>query len=821
MTIRGVPGVGKTRLARALTAGFESCVVPLAEAERLEDVALALQAAAGSEARDEASFLALGRALADEVELLVLDGAEQLRDELAGALPALLEGLAGTPVLITARRALDLPEERTFELGFLDPRAARELFLDRARRLDPRFAPDDDAVDDVVRALEGWPLALELAAGRAVRLGMASLDPGGASTDGQAFTALDRAIAWSWDQLDELESAALARLSALPLTWGRAQLEALLAPLGPPLELAERLRERSLLVHEPPAGTRVPRAVQRTGRARLDDSTLDALLARLAETLPVPDAPAAFGRPPTASAPRGLAHALLERALDRDDRALLERAWLALRPTYLRHGPYASWERLLGRVRDAVGVSTDPDGPDLMVRSALAELHGWRGRFAEAERLAAEILADVRSRGGHRELETVLLVRRGNALAALQRVDEGMACFDEAQRTAPPGRPALAAHLERERAQSMIVRDPTRAEAWVERALSVIRDLGDADLEAEALRWLAACRLAQGAVDAARDALSRAEALGGEPTGRHAALLRLTRGVLHHVEGALDDAEADYRAVETPLAEAQVPLLEGALQVLRGERCLEEGDDRAAEARLAHGLELLRPLGEPLSLSWALAALGVAHARRHRLASAERLLEDAHAVARRVDVPGLTAWLELRAHELALGRNGGRGAIEDARNAARPAEDTGGLVRVAMRLARRSLRARLERMHDEPSRPGLTVGPESRWFVRSDGEPVDLRRRPRLAMVLEAIVSARLADDVPGGWLSLDDLFATAWPGERAVAGSDRNRVYVSLSRLRRLGMDGLLESFSGRVRIAPEASVARADEASPPDAAR
>jgi DNA-binding SARP family transcriptional activator/predicted ATPase len=100
--------------------------------------------------------------------LLVLDNMEHVRD--AGeALCMLLRELPDLRLLVTSRLPLRVAPERVIQLDALDEEAALELIDRSIRRRGPRAKltdADRDALRDVVRLLDGLPLALELAAAR-------------------------------------------------------------------------------------------------------------------------------------------------------------------------------------------------------------------------------------------------------------------------------------------------------------------------------------------------------------------------------------------------------------------------------------------------------------------------------------------------------------------------------------------------------------------------------------------------------------------------------------------------------------------------------
>jgi len=141
LTLLGPAGVGKTRLAQALTAERTGRFVALDAASQLEAVRERVQ-----------------RSLRPpQPPLLVVDGCERLgRDAVAWldeAIPPLW------PVVATSRRELGWSGERCLEVLPLDPAAARRVFVDAAVRPLPAVH-----LDRVVARLGRLPGALRLAA---------------------------------------------------------------------------------------------------------------------------------------------------------------------------------------------------------------------------------------------------------------------------------------------------------------------------------------------------------------------------------------------------------------------------------------------------------------------------------------------------------------------------------------------------------------------------------------------------------------------------------------------------------------------------------
>jgi predicted ATPase/DNA-binding SARP family transcriptional activator len=278
VTLTGPGGVGKTRLAletaHALQrAGGRPGGVWFVELAAIQDPDLVPQVVAdalgltddlappgtGSPQRD-----ALDRvvgALASAPSLLVLDNCEHLLGAAAALVRTLLTDSADAHVLTTSREPLGLTGETIRPVpvlpvpgaGAADPPdelarvGAVRLFIDRVRASDPTFVLDETtgpAVAELCRALDGIPLAIELAASRVRTLGLepllARLDDrfrvltaGDRTADARQRT-LRAVVDWSWDLLEDAERVLLRRLSVF--TAG-ATVDAANAVAGDPIDL--------------------------------------------------------------------------------------------------------------------------------------------------------------------------------------------------------------------------------------------------------------------------------------------------------------------------------------------------------------------------------------------------------------------------------------------------------------------------------------------------------------------------------------------------------------------------------------------------------
>ncbi|MEV6194394.1 AAA family ATPase [Streptomyces sp. NPDC051920] len=241
VTVTGMGGVGKTRLATHAAAGAEPCDgVWHVDLSAVHDPALVEYAVAEALGLTDHTAKPPRRVLLDHVTghrlLLVLDGFEHLVDESASLVGELLRRAPGLRVLAVGRRPLGIAGERVFPLAPLDETDAVELFADRAAARVPGFALDEGNGADVrelCRRLDGIPLALELAAGRVGALSPAQLLArledrfrlltGGVRDAPPRHQTLRTAIGWSHELCTPEERLLWARLSVFA---GQFDLEA-------------------------------------------------------------------------------------------------------------------------------------------------------------------------------------------------------------------------------------------------------------------------------------------------------------------------------------------------------------------------------------------------------------------------------------------------------------------------------------------------------------------------------------------------------------------------------------------------------------------
>lgn len=267
VTLTGPGGVGKSRLAvesaRRSDLDDEQWMVDLAALPVGGDVTGAIAAAVGA---IETTIPAITQLLDDRRALLVVDNAEHVLQSTGAAVRALLEGCQGLCVLVTSREPLRIPGEKIVPVTPLigaESGDAVDLFAARAADARLGFEVDDrnrDAVERLCAALDGMPLALELAAARLDVMELDALagslldhavgDAGGvASVDAAGrHSSLAGAIAWSVALLTPTELPLLSQLARFAGTFDFEDIGAVCrVERADALATAVRLAQRSLL----------------------------------------------------------------------------------------------------------------------------------------------------------------------------------------------------------------------------------------------------------------------------------------------------------------------------------------------------------------------------------------------------------------------------------------------------------------------------------------------------------------------------------------------------------------------------------------------
>lgn len=276
LTLTGPGGTGKTRLAleiaRQAEPGFNDGAYFVALASLTDPdlipmtilETLRIKTAAGVDPLDHLRHHLEQRSL-----LLLLDNFEQLLDG-APSISDLLGAAPGLSLIVTSRSPLRVAGERELSvppLG-LPPQGAQlaaiagadgvRLFVSRAEAVNPDFQLDADNVESIsaiTRALDGLPLAIELAASRLrsltpelvlERLNNQLLSATASHLPARQQTIVNT-ISWSYDLLDERAKELFEQLSVFSGPFGLTEAEAVCEGSGDVLDGISNLTEQSLL----------------------------------------------------------------------------------------------------------------------------------------------------------------------------------------------------------------------------------------------------------------------------------------------------------------------------------------------------------------------------------------------------------------------------------------------------------------------------------------------------------------------------------------------------------------------------------------------
>jgi predicted ATPase/DNA-binding SARP family transcriptional activator len=267
VTLVGPAGVGKTRLAlevaRRLQPADGAWLVRLETARTPESVgdtvAVALHA-------NDAGEPALVERLRGAHVLIVLDNCEHVVDAVATLVHPLLRAGDGVRLLATSQLPLRVDGEYVYPVSPLPFPDAVELFAQRAAGHDPGFSAAENTatVEEVCRALDGLPLAIELAAARTRSLSLGEIsrrladrfsllrDPSSRRPERQS--SLAAAIGWSYELLFPDDQHGLWALAVFvggaPLDGVEHVVTALGVPNEAALDVVDRLVDRSLVTIE-------------------------------------------------------------------------------------------------------------------------------------------------------------------------------------------------------------------------------------------------------------------------------------------------------------------------------------------------------------------------------------------------------------------------------------------------------------------------------------------------------------------------------------------------------------------------------------------
>ncbi|MEM7092578.1 MAG: adenylate/guanylate cyclase domain-containing protein [Actinomycetota bacterium] len=271
-TLTGVGGTGKTRLALQAAAEVAHLYpggvwfVDFLAAEDFDEVVAQAASALGHVEPNASPLEALTRRVTGDRSLVVLDNCEHVLDAAAKVAIALARS-GDCTILATSREPLRVPAEAVRPLAPLDAgdnaAPALQLFIERARLVDPEFHADDERtaiILDICQALDGLPLAIELAAARTRTMSLGEIRERlserfqllrrGRRDDGR-HAGLRSTIEWSFEQLDDDVKEIARRSSVFSSRFSFPELVAICGDGFDEydlLDIVEDLVDKSLLV---------------------------------------------------------------------------------------------------------------------------------------------------------------------------------------------------------------------------------------------------------------------------------------------------------------------------------------------------------------------------------------------------------------------------------------------------------------------------------------------------------------------------------------------------------------------------------------------
>lgn len=853
VTITGLGGIGKSRfvaeIAERFASDFDASIVcDLSEARSRAELFDALGRALGclGAQRESTAVTVIAAALGQRGSaLLVLDNFEQLVAIATDVVEALLVQCPEARLLVASRERLRLDGELVFALEPLAlPRSASDassaaavaLFVDRARRARREFALTEsnaDAVVALVRALDGIPLAIELAAARAalldVRAMHARLDARlewlshGSRTASPRQSTMRGALDWSWNLLSPDDRLAFARCAVFRGAFDLTAAERVLADgrRAAVMDTLQSLLDQSLL---------------RT-RALPDGSDgFDLFLTvreyaseQLAALDPAQSTREAHARYFAERARAALAHRSPVQWLANDRENMLAAIEHAL-----AHGPTdALWAvlaldvTLSGHAFDAPSAVLD-EAIARVQRDAAADQHllGWlrylrvrsraleRGSYSDSERDDALFAVSVARTTGDRALESSAHRATAHLRLAGQRVEDALesavAAVDALDPDASPAlRGAAASTL-----GSVLVAcgQLDRAAVTLERALALHEQSGHEIYQGLTRAVLGVVCVERGDVERARACLLPQS----EGRDRSAAHAHGYLALLAHDQGALEDALAHYAQAAARFEEHGAAAYGASFAAYTALLWIERGEPSRARAAIERSIARIEEERSSLGIVPLLAAAVEAACgdREAALRQFDAIEAEYRANSDR-SLPVLLVLRELvtlssaRAAERA-GDGAAARALRERSLLTLDAHAPESARMVVLRVALRTVRAAMAQTGapvpandaDPRATEALVVHSAGDWFDPPGGERVELYARPVLRGLLRALVRSYAAD--PHAALPNSALIAAGWPGQKMKPESARARLHTALKVLRQLGLKDHLRAVSGGYVLDP-----------------
>ncbi|MEW6430523.1 MAG: protein kinase [Myxococcota bacterium] len=715
ITLLGPGGTGKTRLSlqfgQQLVSYFEAAgergrrrggvwFCDLTEATDVDSICGAVARALSVPLVPGDPVRQLGHAILARGEvLLVMDNFEQVVGCASETVEKWMRAAPQARFVVSSRELLRVPEETVFEVPPLrtpkeqevasaSASEAVQLFVERARAVRPNWEPieaDVAAIAEVVRQLDGMPLAIELAAARMSVLSPSQLvqrlprrfdllvDRRGA-TERQA--TLRGAIDWSWRMLTPAEASAMAQLSVFRGGFSAEAVEAVVSLEGglAPLELLMTLRAKSLVrayfPHGDDAQTRFGlfESIREYAKEKLagrpeEAGALErhaAFYLALGEKLSI-GAESSKAQLDALDLERDNLNAVFMRAqAEADDGGRALKAALALDPLLALRGPFKVHLAMLDA---ALAKETSDDAARAAGLEARGRARQARGRIAESEEdlLAmadlARTLGDV-AMEGRAESHLAMIERlKGQRGEARRRCERALALSERVGDRRMMGRTLsiLAGLL------SDMGRESEAMDTYNE-ALELHRAVGDRRYEGVTLANLGVQQQALGLLKPARANYQAALAIHRELGNRR------SEGISHINLGDLNadleqpgQARSHYESALAILREVGARRFEGVALVSLGSLFQQYGELDEAVAHYGEGVAILEETGDARYEGLGRAGLAAARALQGALDEAEEGMAEATRLLTDAGDPAFLDALDVyRAHlELAHARQTG------------------------------------------------------------------------------------------------------------------------------------------------------------------
>lgn len=802
ITVLGLSGVGKTQLVAHTLENEPACVfVPLGEEHGTRDDRLTSSVEGHARLFDPGQSAVVEQVLA-RTRFLVVENGERLRPGERSLLEAWLQRHRRLRVVVTSRVATEAELETLFfveslPLGPVDGSAVESpAFQLLGAVLRPHGGSYDERdLGEIARLVGGLPLALVLIAPTIATLGTAQTIVQLKDADGLAESStLAQSLVVAWENTP---SWMLEMLQSLSVCDGSFSLETVAVFAGTrATELVTSLRARSLLEVDRSEGRprfrihpivhkfvvhRTTAAQVATARAKLDRHMLDRATAcwfsspySLDREWVTGDSAILFGtlervRNASPAPPQDLAKAgLLALCMHgcgipiREPATFMEQ----LSAPAVLDALGERGECLLSRL---IGLTTFWTGGDEHTRW-LVRSQDLASKIGEGEG-QAELLFSATMQKCHQHLERRATDEAQNAAAKLKALLPQLAPMHYT------GRAKLLDALSQRHSADV---------DWLRKRFSEARRLVSEDGTAYQTAWLDS-RLADFALDAghakeatlhAKNALSSLEP--NHPLHTYCAAV------------AVMSLVTDPAAAERWLTNLAAQLEESGDPAQRHTMRIAELVLRLHQERWSHAVTLTEELLQsPFVTDASRAILGTGLAIAFALEEDKvRALTQIQSVASFGDKSAL----------LDRFRRGVRGWLEHT-----PNKDSLPPIRpTALPLEATLIRAFLSALQPRRHERLLAVGLNGAWVELPDGRRLTLSSKPSMQRLILALVAAHPSGDP----LSTDELFERAWPDESIRSDSARNRVRVTLSRLRKAGFADLLERTGRGVRICPTVQI-------------